>query len=263
MAAVAVFGLAATAGCSGPPGAELVSSRVEGYTNLIWLGDWVYYRASYEDSDSGTPFKRVPAAGGSAQEVPVDGLGDCMNKYLGSAEPDRVVAISDHELGLEYDCYTRDSSRPVYVRWDAARERSTLVDRPFSRTVSTTAAVFSAEAADGSTVYLTDHCGTDAAEPAATRAVCRQDAAGRVSAIARGVEAPAGLAVHGDRIVLTGTVHGHAGLWTVGPGRFDPVVQGDYGSVAFSPDGKRLVVEFEDHGFWSTTKSLCVIAAPH
>ncbi|MFD0574871.1 hypothetical protein [Dactylosporangium darangshiense] len=46
-------------------------------------------------------------------------------------------------------------------------------------------------------------------------------------------------------------------------GGFDRVVRGHYKSSTFSPDGKRLVVEFEDKGFWSTTRSLRVIDAPH
>lgn len=28
--------------------------------------------------------------------------------------------------------------------------------------------------------------------------------------------------------------------------------RGNYGSLAFSPEGRRLVAELEDHGFWST-----------
>lgn len=168
-----------------------------GYSNLIWLGDWVDYQAYYEESDSGTSFERVPAAGGRAERVPVDGLGDCANRYLGLPSPDRVVALSDHELGLEYTCHTIDSFRWVFVRWDAGSERSTVVDRPFPGRVSGSHTVFPVEAVDGSAVYFTDRCGTDAAEPDSTWAVCRHDAAGRVSAIARGVEAPAGLAMYG------------------------------------------------------------------
>jgi hypothetical protein len=62
--------------------------------------------------------------------------------------------------------------------------------------------------------------------------------------------------------VITGQVRGQAGLWTVTPGRFYPVVGGHYGNLTFSPDGKRLVVEFEEEGFWSTTRSLRVMDAP-
>jgi hypothetical protein len=300
--AVAVLGLMPAAGCSGGQGQELISSDVHQYSGLLWHGDSVYYfLRGQNDSDSPSVLMRV-RAGHSPERVTV-GYPDCQDSNGIDREPSDVVAISDHELGLVMFCGPSDDpDSAVFARWDfdsgqlaavakidpygggvAWSTASDTVYFPASGCASHSLravggqsstclggpdALFPATAADGSVAYLTSRCGTDAAEPQLTFptfAVCRRDSQGRESTVAGGVQGPAALTVHGDRIVVAGEVRGKSGVWLARAGRFKRLTRdsGYYRGAAFNADGTRLAIAVGDDGWLSMTWSVRVIAVPH
>jgi len=298
--AVAVLGLAA--GCSSEQGQELASSKSDEYYHPVWVGDSVYYLVrAQDDSDSPSLLMRV-RAGHSPERVTVE-YPDCRDSNGLNREPSDIVAIDDHELGLIMHCEQSSftATPSAFVRWDIDSGRPATIAKieyssagvawsadsgtvyfpayscPLNRLSAVGGrpstcfggpdALFPAVAADGSVVYLTSQCGTDAAEPQSTStvySVCRHDGQGGASTIARGVRGPAALAVHGDRVVVAGEVHGESGVWLVTAGRFERLATGSdyYRGAAFNADGTRLAVAVRDKGWFSMTWSLRVIAVP-
>lgn len=292
--AAVVAVIVAVGGCSaGERADELVSSAKQDYADPVWAGDTVYYLAGWQyDSDTPSEFMRV-RAGGQPEPVKIDHP-NCPAANEPGHGPGGLVPISNHELGLVVFC-GRDDTR--LVRWDvrggpsvtiaeldaagggvAWSQRSgtvyfpshscangglraqlgtvgtCLTDDPDQRSPAVTD--------DGSTIYLTPHCGTDAPEPTLTFSVCRYDAQGQTSTLARGVYGATGMTVHGDRIVVVGEVGGQRGLWQVHRGRIQAFVTGDYRDAAFNADGTRLAVTHVNSGLSSTRYSVRVIDAP-
>jgi hypothetical protein len=297
-AAVAVLGLAVAAGCSSEQGQVLVSSESDEYSDPVWVGDSVYYFAQDQDDSDTRPWLMRVRAGGRPEPVKVEHP-DCLDASGVSPSPSAIVTISDHELGLVMSCGPLAGSvtaPSVFVRWDVdSGQTATVAKIDYSHggvawsagtgTVYFPAyscpphklsavggrpsicfggpdAVFPALTADGSVIYFTSRCGTDAAEPASTYSICRHDSEGRASTLARGVRGPTALTVHGDRIVFAGQMHGDYGVWLITAGNLERLAEGYHRGVAFNADGTRLAVTVEDKGWLSTTWSLRVIAVP-
>ncbi|MEV0136632.1 hypothetical protein AB0H83_50440 [Dactylosporangium sp. NPDC050688] len=281
-------------GCSaGERGDELVSSVEQDYADPVWVGDTVYYLAGWQDDSDTPPELMRVRAGGQPEAVKIDHP-NCPAAYEPGHLPGGPVPISNHELGLVVSCGPENIR---LVRWNVGggpsvtiaeldvagvgvswSQRSDtvyfsshscangglraqlgtsgicLTDDPDQRSP--------AVADDGSIVYLTPQCGTDAPEPTLTFSVCRYDPQGETSTLARGVYGATGMTVHGDRIVVVGKVDGKRGLWRVQRGKFQPLVAGDYWDAAFNADGTRLAVIYEDSGLLSTRYSVRVIDAP-
>ena len=289
-----VAAVAAAGGCStGERGGELVSSADQDHSRPVWVGDTVYYLAGWQhDSDAPPDLMRVRAAG-RPEQVQVNHP-DCPAADEAGHRAGEPVPISDHELGLIVTCgpgnvrvvrwdvgggpsvtiaeldvagggvawsqrsgtvyFSSHSCANAGLRAQAGASGSCLTDDPDQR--------FPAVAGDGSLVYLTPRCGTDAPEPALTFSVCRYDAQGGTSTLARGVYGATGMTVHGDRIVVAGGVGGERGLWQVRHGKLQPFVDGDYRDAEFNADGTRLAVTYAERGWFSTTWSVRVIEAP-
>ncbi|MFF5229891.1 hypothetical protein [Dactylosporangium sp. NPDC000521] len=300
VAAVAALGLAAAAGCSGGRGHELVSSDADQYSSPVWVGDTIYFLSRLQDHDDPPPSLMRVRAGGRPERVTVEhpDCPDPRGRSGGlSARVRKVVAVSGHELGLVITCGDGDTDAPAtIVRWDAGTGRSAVVGRieragevawsggkgtvyyptpscpqtpPAgglrSTCLSEPDAMLGAVAADGSLVYLTTRCGTDAPGPESVFPVyslCRRVGRGPASTVARGVRSPAALTVHGDRIVIAGEANGKAGVWLVKDGRFERIAGGRYRAAAFNADGTRLAVAYRDKGWFSITWSLRVIPVP-
>ncbi|MEU0563603.1 hypothetical protein [Dactylosporangium sp. NPDC006015] len=296
VAAVAVLGLATAAGCAGGRGQELVSSDADQYSSPVWVGETVYYLAQREDGSDTPPRLMRVRDGGRPEQVTVEHP-DCPDPRGLKSRLRKVLAVSGHELGLVMSCRgTGADASAAVVRWDADTGRSTVVGKvghsggvawsggegtvyyptsscpqnlPAGALPSTCLgepdAMLGDVAADGSLVYLTTRCGTDAPGPESVfpvYSVCRRVGRGPARTVARAVQAPSALTVHGDRIVLAGEANGKAGVWLVKDGRFERIARGRFLGVAFNADGTRLAVADEDKGWFSMTWSLRVIPAP-
>ncbi|MEU7876506.1 hypothetical protein [Dactylosporangium sp. NPDC049140] len=282
-------------GCSaGERGDELVSSVEQEYADPVWIGDTVYYLAGWQGYDSDTPTELMRVRAGARPEAVQIDHPNCPAANEPGHGPGDPVPISDRELGLIISCGPDDirlvrwavgggpsvtiaeldmagggvawsqRSGVVYfsshscanggLRAQLGRSGICLTDDPDQR--------FPVVADDGSIVYLTPQCGTDAPEPRFTFSVCRYDAHGETSTLARGLSAPGGMTVHGDRIVVVGEVGGQPGLWRVQRGQFQSFVAGHYQDAAFNADGTRLAIVYANSGLLSTRYSVRVIDAP-